>query len=71
MVKEANAKKQELRIEISQLENEVRRLRDQVADKQTENKNLEVLVAKEQSLKSKKGELETRALNKLEADLQN
>jgi len=40
-----------LRTEIAALESELRRLRDQVADKQIENKNLAYLIEKEKDLK--------------------
>jgi len=43
-VNASNAQKQGLRLELSALELELRRLRDQVANKQIENKNLAFLL---------------------------
>jgi hypothetical protein len=55
---------------LSQLEVELRRLRDQVADKQVENKNLAFLVGKEEELKKQKNDLEQEALKTLGTDLE-
>jgi len=51
IVSEANLSKNGLRQEVSSLEIELRRLRDQVADRQVENKNLGFLVEREEELK--------------------
>ena len=52
------------------MELELRRLRDQVADKQIENKNLQFLVQKEEELKRQKNEFEKQALKTLSEDLE-
>lgn len=70
IVRDANLNKNQLRQEISALEIELRKLRDQVADRQIENKNLQYLVDKEKQLKHKKGELEAEALKTLSEDLE-
>jgi len=52
------------------LEVEVRTLRDQLADRLTENKNLENLVNHEKILAEEKARMEERALNMLSKDLE-
>ena len=43
-MRDANVNKIQLRAQIAELESELRKLRDQVADRQVENKNLTYLV---------------------------
>ena len=62
--------KGQLRTEIAALESELRRLRDQVADKQIENKNLAYLIEKEKDLQKQKTDLEEKALRTLSSDLE-
>lgn len=62
--------KNKLRQEISTLEIDLRILRDQVADRQIENRNLQYLVDKEKELKDKKSDLEESALKTLSEDLE-
>lgn len=52
------------------MEVEVRTLRDQLADRLTENKNLENLVNYERILAEEKARMEERALNMLSKDLE-
>lgn len=52
------------------MEIELRKLRDQVADKQIENKNLAYLVKKEEELKIQKNDMEKKALKALSDDLE-
>ena len=70
IVRDANMNKGQLRTEIAALESELRRLRDQVADKQIENKNLAYLIEKEKDLKKQKTDLEEKALRTLSSDLE-
>ena len=49
-VKQANDEKSKLRDEINQYEKEVRKMRDHLADKETENKNLNYLLDRESEL---------------------
>lgn len=70
IVNAANKQKNELRQEVSLLEVDLRRLRDQVADRQVENKNLQFLVSKEAELKQQKTELEQSALQTLSEDIE-
>ena len=68
-VREANKEKQEIRSEISQMEIEVRKMRDLLADKQTETQNLKFLLDRESELAEEKAVLEERALKVLSDDL--
>ncbi len=52
------------------MEVEVRTLRDQLADRLTENKNLENLINHEKILAEEKARMEERALNMLSKDLE-
>ncbi|CDW75938.1 UNKNOWN [Stylonychia lemnae] len=70
IVKDGNTQKQSLRQEIAQMEIELRRIRDQVADKQIENKNLSFLIQKEEELKKQKNDYEKQALKTLSDDLE-
>ena len=67
-VKDANREKQQLREEISQIEIEVRKMRDMLADKQTETKNLMFLLDREAELSEDKAQLEEKALKLLYED---
>jgi chromosome segregation ATPase len=69
-VEQANNEKKKIREEINNLEVEVRTLRDQLADRLTENKNLENLVNHEKILAEEKARMEERALNMLSKDLE-
>ena len=68
-VREANVEKQAIREEISQMEIEVRKMRDALADKQTETKNLMFLLDREAELAEDKAQLEEKALKVLSDDL--
>ena len=70
VVRDANEQKQSLRQEIAQLEIELRKLRDQVADKQVENRSLAYLLEREEELKRHKNQLEKSALSALSNDLE-
>ena len=59
-----------MREEINKLEIEVRKLRDEEADRLTENKNLEYLFHQESRLAEEKAKLEERALFMLSNDLE-
>ena len=59
----------ELRDEISNLESEIRRLREVYADKEIENTNLKYLLSKEEELAYEKAELEEKSLELLSKDL--
>ena len=52
------------------MEVEVRTLRDQLADRLTENKNLEILIKHENDLAEEKARLEERSLNMCLKDLE-
>ncbi len=52
------------------MEIELRKIRDMVADKQIENKNLQFLISKEEELKKQKNEMEKKALKTLSMDLE-
>ena len=67
-VNEANDKKQEIREEIKQLESELRKQRDLLADKQTENRNLLYLIDRENELSHEKASKEEQALLLLHED---
>lgn len=69
-VEQANNEKKKIREEINNLEVEVRTLRDQLADRLTENKNLENLINHEKILAEEKARMEERALNMLSKDLE-
>lgn len=69
-VESANSEKKKIREEINSLEVEVRTLRDQLADRLTENKNLENLINHEKILAEEKARMEERALNMLSKDLE-
>ena len=71
IVSEANTQKQALRKEAAQLEAELRSLRNIVANKQIQNKNLGNIVNKELSLKETQSQYQTTALKKLAATLSN
>ena len=68
-VREANVEKQAIREEISGMEIEVRKMRDALADKQTETKNLMFLLDREAELAEDKAQLEEKALKVLSDDL--
>jgi hypothetical protein len=68
-VEGANVEKRKIREEINMLEVEVRRMRDTLADKQTENRNLETLLEHEHDLAEAKAEKEAEALELLSQDL--
>ena len=68
-VREANVEKQAIREEISGMEIEVRKMRDALADKQTETKNLMLLLDREAELAEDKAQLEEKALKVLSDDL--
>lgn len=69
-VEQANTQKKQLRDEITKLEVDVRQLRDKMADKQTENKNLEYLLSNEHMLAEEKAKMEEKALFLLSNDLE-
>ena len=64
-VRESNRQKMELRDEISNLESEIRRLREVYADKEIENTNLKYLLSKEEELAYEKADLEEKSLELL------
>ena len=64
-VRESNKQKMELRDEISNLESEIRRLREVYADKEIENTNLKYLLSKEEELAYEKADLEEKSLELL------
>ena len=68
-VRDANLEKQSIREEISHMETEVRKMRDMLADKQTETKNLMFLLDREAELAEDKAQLEEKALKVLSDDL--
>ena len=69
-VKASNTEKQALREEISQLEHEIRKARDMLADKETENKNLNYLLDRESQLAEEKARYEEQALKILNDDME-
>ena len=69
LLQDENEKKK-IREDINSLEVEVRTLRDQLADRLTENKNLEILIKHENDLAEEKARLEERSLNMCLKDLE-
>ena len=70
LVAEVTLKKVEVRAEIAQMEIELRLIRDQIQQKELENKNLHYLLRKEEELRKKKASLEEQALRSLGSDMQ-
>ena len=69
IISDANIQKQKLRKEIAKLEAQIRSKRDQVADVQVENRNLQYLTDRENEVIRQKDGLEKRALTVLSQDL--
>jgi hypothetical protein len=70
LVAEVTLKKVEVRAEIAQMEIELRLMRDQIQQKELENKNMHYLIRKEEELRKKKASLEEQALRSLGSDMQ-
>ena len=70
IVGEANANKQLLREECSLLETKIREQRDEVADLQVENRNLQYVLDREQDAIDEKDRVEQEALQIISGDLQ-
>ena len=70
LVRDANVKKEELRKNIEHEEEMVRKMRDELADIQTENKNLNFVLQKTEQLAEEKAHLEEESLRMLKDDLQ-
>ena len=69
IISDANIQKQKARKEIAKLEAQIRSKRDQVADIQVENRNLQYLTDRESQVIRQKDGLEKRALTELSKDL--
>ncbi|TNV81094.1 hypothetical protein FGO68_gene10404 [Halteria grandinella] len=70
LIEDVSKSKTEVRSEITELEIELRRLKEQVSDIKLENKNLEYIIQREEELKRDKEALEEKALLTVTDDLQ-
>ena len=68
-VSKANVQKQQLREEIIQIETEMRQQRDQLADKQAQNRAMQFILSKEEQLSERKSVVEHKALQLLKQDI--